>query len=117
MITLLANAAEVDIVVDGVMFRNGDMFAVDASYANEITERVAAAHFAAAHVRSELARGKTKPQALESLSTLARSTFGKRGEWINTFGNTLSDRSEQMFDAYLASMERLKLPGITVHTY
>lgn len=112
----LQNAIEIDIVVDAVMFQNGDMFAVDSSYANDIQERVAAANDVATYVRSELAKGQTRLEVQASLSDAGLSRPGQRGAWFRDFATALSRQSEQAFDSYLASLERLSPPRITVRT-
>lgn len=124
----LANAVAIAIVVDTIMFQNGEMFANDKAYFDDITERVAAAHAVASQIRSALAAGRSRQEALDSLSSAPRSEIGTRGQWIRDFSATLLhilssrspvpiDHKGSAVDLHVRNLERLRVPPIVIRGF
>jgi len=111
---LLHDPLSLENTVDAVVLQAGQLFANNSAYATEITQRVSAANAVAAHLRAEISRGPTKPQALATLAAAGHSRLGAAGEWFRTFADALSrtraTANDAAFDAYLDSLARLNAP-------
>jgi hypothetical protein len=106
--------SQINITVDAIMFANGDMFAADSSYADEIVARVMAAKELVAHVRAGQARGQQRSEILVDLSGAASSRAGEQGAWLRDFTATFSRQPDKASEAYISSLERLTVPKIAM---
>jgi len=108
ILNALASASEVRVVVDGLIFENGELAGTDsASYASEINSRITAAGVVANYTRSALVRGDERSRILVDVATASRSRAGDEGVWIRNFATSLSRQPGPYFEAYLQSLERL----------
>jgi hypothetical protein len=103
------------VLVDGVLFTNGELFGTDGpDYAQDLNIRAAMAARLAADARKLLAEGDSRPATVANLERAVHDMPGKEGVHYRSylgFLGSLAAQKPDMFDGYLESLDHYKLPA------
>jgi hypothetical protein len=104
----------VEIFVDAIMFENGEMYAPDSAYSDEILARVRAAKEVAQFVHNAASRGRSRSDLRTDLSSAGQGKAGDHGSWMRDFATSLARLPDDRFDVYLTLLDRLREPVIII---
>jgi hypothetical protein len=108
---LLADAAEVQIQVNGILFESGAYFGSATAHVEDINARVTVAKDIVAYVRSSQSKGESSSSILAGLRSLAQNRMGRSAKWFQSFVATLSNQPPTLFEPYVRSLEGIRLPA------